>query len=335
MMLRPFLHRLHIVVLRVLVEVHVLLLIHREVSVANLHIACKMHVLVPLHLNIRPSARLWLYVHHLSLFHVNVHCVLARIKRSCLLLLRLRLVISNELSILVLLVLLIHFHVFVWVYHLMVHDGFHLRMHLLWLHHHLLLDHIWWEWHLYLTFMELSRVIVELLLWILLVWKPLSHIRLLVILIHWNHRSHVIHCHRAFHLMLLCHVFKSLGRWRHLRNLLLGRWRHLGNLLLEHSMHLARFWHHILVKLLVHLIHLIYILLRHLGNAMRRSWFLLNLVLMVEEVLIEDNLAYVREERLQLVLIVCHEVFEASEVEIGELIVGLLLEVLQNVRWRR
>lgn len=82
------------------------------------------------------------------------------------------------------------------------------------------------------------------------------------------------------------------------------------------------------------MVHLIYAMLGHLGNDLRCSRFLLDFVL-VEEILIED-LADVREQLFQLVLVVRHEVGEAAKIEISEFIVGLLLEVLKNVgSWRR
>lgn len=180
MMLWSFLHRLHVTILwmriwlmRMMVKVHVLLLLHGKVStVPHFHITGKMHVLAALHLDVSPAVAL-LDMHHLSLFHMNVHCILTRIKSVSLR----RLMVCHELSILVLLVL-VHFDVLVRVpHHLVINDRFHLHWrHLgLLLHHHFLLYHLWWEWHLSLVLVELTRVFVKLLL-LLLVRHSLRHI---------------------------------------------------------------------------------------------------------------------------------------------------------------
>lgn len=222
MMLRSLLHRLHVPVLRmsvwlmrVMVKVHILLLLHGKIPsliAAHFHIACEMHVLPALHLNI-PAAPSRLDVHHLRLFHMNVHRILTLIEGAPLLLLLL--MILHELSILVLLILLIYFDILVRMhYHLVVRSHLVHRSHLrlLLLHYNFLLDHLWGEWHLNLTFVELTRVVVKLLLGLLLVWHPLSHVGLLRHLLHhWlTDRSHVTHRHRVFDLVLLGHVFKCL-----------------------------------------------------------------------------------------------------------------------------
>lgn len=296
MVLWSFLHRLHVPVLRVsvglmrvvIVKVHVLLLLHRKVAAfTHLHVARKMHVLTALHLNIAAAIRL-MDVHHLSLLHVNVHCVLA-LEVVPLLRLLLSLVVRNELSILVLRVLLIH-------------HRRHLRLRLLLLHHHLLLYHLRWEWHLNRVLQELTAVVIELLLRLLLVWHSLGHVvGLWLLLVHLRHhrlsdRSHVVH--RVLNLMLLRHVLERLSSMRHvwhllLRNLLLLihslvlrslllllLMLNLLHLRLHHRfLHLARLGHHIVVKLLVELVHLIDVLRRHLLGKLRRSRFLLNLIL--------------------------------------------------------